>query len=282
MTLTRIPIIYHERCLGYNIPGHPESPERISQTKAHLEVKGYQFHIPDPCAIEDITSVHTQAHVEGLKTGNFFDLDTPSVPGIYEIARISCGGAILASEVLGFSLTRPPGHHATRRQIMGFCYLNNIAIAVAKLVKKGERIAILDIDCHHGNGTEDIFAYNREVFYCSLHQSPLYPGTGLASYENVFNLPLPPGIDGKGYLRYLDQALNRISDFNPDRLAISAGFDTFRSDPLTNLGLEVDDYYTIGKMIAELRVPVFSVLEGGYASDLPLLIENYLRGLCGV
>jgi len=164
---------------------------------------------------------------------------------------------------------------------MGFCYLNNIAIAVMKQLKKKKRIAILDIDCHHGNGTEEIFAYHDRVLYCSLHQSPLYPGTGLSSHDNVFNFPLPPGTGGEEYLATLDQALERIGDFQPELLAVSAGFDTYQGDPLTALRLEIDDYYRIGRRIQALNLPAFSVLEGGYSSDLPKLVAAYLKGLCG-
>jgi acetoin utilization deacetylase AcuC-like enzyme len=281
MSDIKIPIIYHDRCLSYHIPGHPESPVRIANAKDHLMKKGYQFHTPTPVEIDDIICVHTQNHIERLEKGDYYDPDTPAIPGIFEIARISCGGAILAQELSGFSLCRPPGHHATRNRIMGFCYLNNIAIAVVKQIRKGERISILDIDAHHGNGTEEIFAYNKDVLYCSLHQSPLYPGTGLTSYENIINLPLRPGTGGEEYLDGLDYLLGKIVDFRPDRIGVSAGFDTYRGDPLTNLNLKVEDYYQIGMKLNRLNVPVFSVLEGGYSSDLPLLMESYLSGLCG-
>ena len=216
-----------------------------------------------------------------MKDGDFFDPDTPPIPDILEIAMISAGGAILASELSGFSLCRPPGHHATRNQPQGFCYLNNIAVAVMRKVKDGKKVAILDIDCHHGNGTEEIFIHNSSVIYISLHQSPLYPGTGLLSHDNLFNYPLEPMTDGLAYRKVLNKGLDEIARWGSDLVAVSAGFDTYHGDPLTALNLEVDDYYEIGRMIRGLGLPTFSVLEGGYSSDLPRLVENYLRGLCG-
>ena len=136
-----------------------------------------------------------------------------------------------------FSLMRPPGHHATRTRVMGFCYFNNIAIASARFLADhpSKRIAIVDIDCHHGNGTED-FALGRDrIFYASLHQSPLYPGTGLESPMNCLNFPLPPFTEETPYLAALETACERIREFNPDILGVSAGFDTYEEDPLTQM-----------------------------------------------
>ncbi|MFN3301854.1 MAG: histone deacetylase, partial [Patescibacteria group bacterium] len=176
-----------------------------------------------------------------------------------------------------FSLMRPPGHHAGKDFCGGFCYFNNLAIAVAKFLKKDKKVAILDIDCHHGNGTEDIFLGKNNVLYISLHESPLYPGTGLESRFNCLNFPLPPRTQEKEYLQTLEIALEKISQFKPNLLAISAGFDTYKKDPLTYFGLEIDSYQKIGEKIAQLNLPTFSVLEGGYSQSLPLCLYNFIK-----
>jgi len=161
---------------------------------------------------------------------------------------------------------------------MGFCYLNNIAMAVARLLAghPDMKVAILDIDCHHGNGTEDIFLGNPKVHFVSLHQSPLYPGTGLESRANCMNFPLEPGTDGARYLEVLKTACKGIEKFKPDILAVSAGFDTYSKDPLSHMNLTVDTYADIGERIALFRKHTFIVLEGGYSSDLHLCVEALL------
>lgn len=178
-----------------------------------------------------------------------------------------------------FSLMRPPGHHASRVRLGGFCYFNNIAIASLKAREKVERIAIVDFDCHHGNGTEDIFLGKKDFLYLSLHQSPLYPGTGLVSRENCINYPLPPYTDPAKYLSTLDEGLKKVKHFNPDLLAISAGFDAYKHDPITNLLLEKETYREIGGMLSSLGRPMFAVLEGGYSPDLPECIYQFLIGM---
>ena len=184
---------------------------------------------------------------------------------------------------------RPPGHHAERDHIMGFCYLNNVAIAVARILTDHpdtlRRIAILDFDCHHGNGTENIFYGDERVLYASLHQSPCYPGTGLVSRKNCRNWPLPPGTEPPEFLEALDDALANLHDFQPDLLAVSAGFDSFKGDPITSMGLEIDTFHEIGARIASFcrmsktgtgALPCFLVLEGGYARDFPRCVESFV------
>ena len=281
-------IFFSPECLSYNYPGHPESPERIRSTHEYLKEKGFTFTEPQPCSEEDILRVHSKELLTGVKTTTLFDGDTPPIPQIDYFARLSAGSAILASEAAQtegptFSLMRPPGHHATRTRVMGFCYFNNIAIAAARYLEKnpGEKTAILDIDCHHGNGTEDIFLGNPQVLYVSLHQSPLYPGTGLESCDNAINFPLPPGTAETEYLNTLEKACQKIVDFNPSLLGISAGFDTFQEDPLTQLDLEVKTYGKIGKTIAGLKKPFFIVMEGGYSAKLPECVFEFLCGFEG-
>ena len=150
-------IIFSKKCLDFEIAGHPESPERLSRCFEFLSAKKFEILEPTLCSEEDILLVHSDKLLQEVKTNSFFDSDTPNIDNIFEFAALSAGGAILASEIaikegMGFSLMRPPGHHATKENVGGFCYFNNIAIAVEKLKTKGKRIAIIDFDCHHGNG----------------------------------------------------------------------------------------------------------------------------------
>lgn len=287
-----ITIIFSQKCLDYGQPGHPEFPQRVKSSYLFLKEKELGFIEPEPCSKSDLLSVHSKEMVESIKSGNFFDSDTPNFPGIFEIAKLSAGGAIKACELAlegktSFSLLRPPGHHATRNNVGGFCYFNNIAIAVKKVLEEVDqssecnrrRVAIIDIDCHHGNGTEDIFLGEENVLYVSLHQSPLYPGTGLKSHKNCLDFPLMAGTDEKKYLEVLDNALIEVKKFNPSLIGVSAGFDTYEGDPITDIGLKKESYRKIGERIKNLKRPTFNVLEGGYSDDLPVCIYEYLKGL---
>lgn len=279
-------IIYIKKCLDYCQPGHPESPDRIRNTAAYLEKKGYSFIEPEPCDERDLLRVHTSEHVKNIQQGSFYDADTPVLPQIDDYARLAAGSAIMAAESAlegtpAYSLMRPPGHHATRTRAMGFCYYNNIAIAIKKVLENhsNKRAVILDIDCHHGNGTEDIFIGSDSVLYISLHQSPLYPGTGCTSNRNCINFPLSPGTDETRFLDSLKKSQKYIFDFKPSLLGISAGFDTLRNDPLTQINLEIDSYLKIGDFIKELKIPFFIVMEGGYSSEMPQCVFQFLEGL---
>jgi acetoin utilization deacetylase AcuC-like enzyme len=263
--------IFSNKCLEYGSIGHPESPERVKNIYNFLKSKNCPFITPSPCSEEDILLVHTQELLDKVRRGEFFDPDTPNLPGIYEYAKLSVGGAILAAEIslkgdVGFSIIRPPGHHAGKHNLGGFCYFNNIAIAVKKLNKK---TAILDIDCHHGNGTEDIFWRDEQVLFVSLHRYGFfYPGTGGESKDNIINYPLSYGIGENEYLDTLKSALNEINKFNPEILGVSVGFDTYKLDPVGGLGLEVESYKKIGALIREFDKPIFYILEGGYNQDI--------------
>ena len=277
------PVIYDKRCLEYCAPGHPERPERVSETAALLEREKFAFVKPPPADDSDILLSHSGELLETVRRGGFYEPDTPAHENIYEIALLSAGGAIRAAELAkdsknSFSLMRPPGHHATRDNLMGFCYFNNITIAALK-VFKGKKVAVIDFDCHHGNGTEDILRGRKNFLYVSLHQSPGYPGTGLVSSGNIMNFPLPPGTGGGAYLGALGRALRGVEEFNPDYIGVSAGFDSYRGDPLMAMALDEGDFGKIGAMIKGLGKPVFSVLEGGYSPDLPRLVLAYLSGL---
>ena len=289
-------IIHSPRCLEYAAAGHPESPERVRSAVALLHKDFHTWIQPEPCSEADILRVHTPHHLAALQTGQFADADTPHFPNIYELARLSAGAAILAAEKaltgqLAFSMMRPPGHHAERERIMGFCYLNNIAIAVARILdpsapRSVERAAVLDFDCHHGNGTEDIFRGNERVLFASIHQSPCYPATGLESRGNCLNYPLPPGTEEREFLVAVDGALEKFAAFRPAVLAVSAGFDAYHGDPITQMGLDVEAYYQIGNRIAgfcrapgtQTPLPCFAVLEGGYSRDFARCVEAFVHG----
>jgi acetoin utilization deacetylase AcuC-like enzyme len=235
-------------------------------------------------------SVHTPAYLvlleNACKRGARLDMDTYTTPASWDLALRSAGGAAAVAQAVwqgkactGFALTRPPGHHATIQRGMGFCLLNNIAIAAEYLLQKegAGRLAILDLDLHHGNGTQDIFYQRVEVFYFSTHQSPFYPGTGrieergagLGNGTNA-NLPLPPFSGDKAFQATLDELILPLLDqYNPEMLLVSVGFDTHWKDPLGSLLLSALAY---GKLIEKLkhwadgkcrgRIALF--LEGGY------------------
>lgn len=291
-----VKVISSTKAWQYRFPGHPESPERVRKTYEYLVKKGYDIVQATPCSQEDILRVHTKELLDEVKNGGFFDADTPVIKNIYDYAILSAGAAIQAAKFAlegenAFSLMRPPGHHAYSDSLGGFCYFNNIAIAVKYLLSlpplKGgattltsqPKVAILDIDCHHGNGTEDIFRGEKNVIFVSIHQSPLYPGTGLKSFQNCLNYPVPPGTDEDGYCEVLKDALEEIKKFKPSIIAISAGFDTYKDDPLTNLNLTKESYRKIAEIIRSLKLPLFAVLEGGYSPDLPECIYNFLSVL---
>jgi acetoin utilization deacetylase AcuC-like enzyme len=284
-------IINDERCVKYRQPGHPERPTRISRT---LERLRGQTELPiswaKPLAVEEtsILRAHSAGMVARLGQPRDFDADTPYFPDIGEHARWSVGSALaaLAAARAGekaFSLMRPPGHHATREQSMGFCYLNSIAIAALEALATGtKRVAIYDFDVHHGNGTEAILLDVPGAAFFSIHQFPCYPGTGAANVgDNCFNFPVAPGTPSKQYRAVFSKALEGVKKFKPELVAVSAGFDAYARDPLAQGTLEAEDFHWLGGEIRALGVPTFSLLEGGYSDDLPELILAYLRGLDG-
>jgi len=273
-------VVYSEKCLGYGA-WHIEGPQRVQVAQEILKTKGYEFAKPTRAIEDDLQLVHDIEYLWNLKKGLVEDSDTPAYDNIFEHARRSVGGAILASQIGGFSLMRPPGHHvgkygaalgATSR---GFCYLNNIAIAVKKLNKQ---TLILDIDGHHGNGTQEIFQGDKKVTYVSLHQAHNYPGTGLVTEDNCINFGLPPDLGGQRYLETLDRALSIVDLSKIEVVAVSCGFDTHFGD-LATLNLVKQDYWHIGKRVAQIERPSFFVLEGGYVGqNLGEDIDSFLRG----
>jgi len=273
-------IVFSEKCLGYG-QYHIEGPARVKKAAEVLRGLGYDFVEPEPASEDDLLKAHDVEYVWNLKKSMVEDPDTPAYDNIYEFARLAAGGAILAAKVGGFSIMRPPGHHcgqngaALGAYTRGFCYLNNIAVAVKHL---GKPTLILDIDGHHGNGTQEIFQGDTEVTYLSLHRHPHYPGTGNDSRSNVLNFPLWADCGDEAYLETLDAALNQVSKSKFEAVAVSAGFDAHAGD-LASLGLTEKGYREIGKRIAELRKPVFFVLEGGYQGEsIGKDIDQLLKG----
>ncbi len=261
-------IIFTDECLTYDTHTM-ERPIRVSNAYNLLKQRGYEFITPDPITEEHLLSVHEEEYTREVKKGQMNDPDTPGHKFMYDYAMLAAGGAVQAAQVQGFSLMRPPGHHAGKRgaalgaYTRGFCYLNSIAIAVKHLNKP---TLILDIDGHHGNGTQEIFLGDDKIKYVSLHRHPFYPGTGYKSEANCLNFPLKAECGEEEYLKTLDKALNIIDLNEIEVLAISAGFDTFRGD-LASLGLTEKVYGEIGKKIAALNKYTFFVLEGGYVGD---------------
>ncbi len=277
--------------------GHPERPERVEAIRNALREKGWWDIYPQtkPVVLDRniLESVHTRAYLSMLedvsKHAAHLDMDTYTTPASWKLALNAAGGAVaVASQVWrrvsrrGIALTRPPGHHATTDQGMGFCLINNIAVAAQYLiqVEGASRLAIIDLDLHHGNGTQDIFWHRGDVFYFSTHQSPLYPGSGSeeetghgAGERTTANFPLPPGSGDKAFLSIMDSLiLPLLKGYDPEMILVSFGFDPHWRDPLGSLLLSAAGY---GKLIERLtnyadenaqgKIALF--LEGGYDLD---------------
>jgi acetoin utilization deacetylase AcuC-like enzyme len=284
-------IITDEKCTGYSRYGHPERPARITTTVERLKNQTelpLTWAIPTKISDEQILRAHAPEMLARLQIPQDFDADTPFYENISQFTRTSAAAALDAMRAACngenvFSLMRPPGHHATREKSMGFCYLNNIAIATLEAIATGtKRVAVFDFDVHHGNGTEDILLNHDGVAFFSVHQFPAYPGTGERNVgKNCFNYPVAPAAPRETYRATLARALGDLKNVSPELIAVSAGFDAYARDPLADGTLFAEDFHWLGQALSALKIPFFSLLEGGYSKDLPELIFAYLKGVKG-
>jgi acetoin utilization deacetylase AcuC-like enzyme len=281
-------------------PNHPEHPGRLSAIDDLLDSAGLPSQLvaitPTPADEEALRRVHDASLLATLASAErraqtdrvFLDNDTVMSAQSGSVARLAAGGVLRAAELVAagdldsaFCLPRPPGHHATAAQAMGFCLINNVAVAAAHLRARGlaQRVAVIDFDVHHGNGTQDIFYREPDVLYISTHQFPLYPGTGRAEETGggnaagtTLNLPLPPGCGDAEYLACIDAVvLPALRRYSPDVILVSAGFDAHWRDPLSLENLTGDGYRAMTERIQTLASDIGArtlyVLEGGYDVD---------------
>ena len=283
-------------------PGHPEQIARVSviiENFKKLNNKNILWKKPSIITDDIIKDTHDADYLNFVKNSfpnkgfSSLDGDTIISPGSKEAIFDAAGSIISAIDGIqnkefknAFCNVRPPGHHCNQNKPAGFCILNNIAIGAKYLINKYRynKIAIIDFDVHHGNGTQDIFYDNENVLFISTHQYPYYPGTGSelerGRFNNIFNIPLPAGTNSEEYLNALGFALKKLKEFKPEFVLISAGFDSHVNDPLAQFKLETEDFYIITKRILEVSKKfcdgkVVSILEGGY--DLQALQDSTKR-----
>lgn len=265
----------------------PEQPNRTVRTSAHLRLAhpDWEWRLPPTLADDEVLLLaHTLAHLKRLGHGPDFDEDTPYFPEIGQHARRAVSGALAAAQASceeqrpGFSLMRPPGHHATADRAMGFCYFNQVAVAAFYAQRRlgTERVAIWDFDAHHGNGTEALVRGRSNILFASVHQSPAYPHTGTSSADNCLNWPVRPRTPRPEHMAALRSSLDALLTWSPGLVLVSAGFDAYARDPITAMSLEIEDFATLGRWLREGGRPVAAVLEGGYSNDLPLLVDAFL------
>lgn len=289
-------ILSHPSSLQHDMgAGHPEQPNRIRVIQRVLEAERFQQlarGLAPQASMDMLLRVHPKEYIDALREAvpdeglMQLDQDTILCPASFEAALHSAGGAcravdeVMQSQVKNaFVATRPPGHHAERSAPMGFCFFNNAAIAArhARAVYGISRVAIYDFDVHHGNGTQDIFWDDPHMMYCSTHEAPLYPGTGLASetgaHNNIVNVPLAAGANGDDFAHAITSTIvPRMQAFAPELIILSAGFDAHQRDPLADLNLTEADFGWATKQMMELAQrccggKLVSVLEGGYDLD---------------
>ena len=291
-------IITSETSLNHDTgSGHPESISRVTSIIEKLKRnKKLIWKYPTTYNREIIKNTHSEAYVDDIENSfpleglKFLDGDTVVSPGSKNATFDAVGSIISAIDGVenkefsaAHCVTRPPGHHAEKNKAMGFCVINNISVAANYLVSKYnyKKVAVLDWDCHFGNGSYDILKSNKNIFFSSLHQYPYYPGGGTedqkGDYNNVLNVPLPAGTNSREYFDAYEHVLKRLKEFKPEFILMSAGFDAHKLDPLCQLNLESRDYYEITRRALETTKDfcngkVVSILEGGY--DLNALAES--------
>jgi len=304
--------LYNPLFLEHGQPWHPESAERFEVVVDRLQNTGLWDRLQHldfgPATVEQIGWVHQPYYIEYLRDlcaagGGALDADTYATEQTYEVAMLAAGASITAAEALmrgqvdaAFCLVRPPGHHAGTDQARGFCFFNNVAVAAEAALHFGAtRVAIVDFDAHHGNGTQEIFYHRGDVLYISLHQSPYYPGTGTVDEVGVdegagstINIPLPAESRDEHYRRAWEELIvPALKAFGPDIILISAGYDAHWKDPLTGLSLTAVGFYEMVKMAQESAQQTCQgrlglILEGGYHLEaLPLSVENTFLALLG-
>jgi acetoin utilization deacetylase AcuC-like enzyme len=281
-----VDLISHSDLARVHLPGdhlHAERPERIQRLQLHFGswVEGTR------ASSEQIELVHSASYVEAVRSiedNVWLDADTYADSTTWEAATLAAGCAIQAVEAEGFALVRPPGHHALASAAMGFCIFNNVAVAAryAQQELGISRVAIVDFDVHHGNGTEAIFRGDESVFFVSLHQWPFYPGTGGpgTSDEHTLNVPLPTGAGDDEYMTAFRETVEpAVRRFEPGAILVSAGFDAHVDDPLAQMSVTADGFRELARRCSDLGPRTAAVLEGGYNLEtLPLLVEAALEG----
>jgi len=269
-------------------PGHPESPARLGAVRKALKGLALRTIEPRDATAEELERAHDRRYLQFVQDqvrqgATSLDADTILSPDSWDAAiraagaALALGEALLAGEIRhGFACLRPPGHHAERRRAMGFCLIGNISVLAHHLRAHGKRVAIVDWDVHHGNGTQDIFRDVEDVGFLSLHQWPLWPGSGRASETgvgNIKNICMPPGSGDEEYLRAFDDVvLPWLEERNPDVILVSAGFDAHRADPLANQRVSSEGFGEFTRKLLTRDLPILALLEGGY--DLRALEES--------
>jgi acetoin utilization deacetylase AcuC-like enzyme len=279
-----VELIYSSDCLLHHTGGHPECPERLEAFRAMPNAS-------IPVGEDYLELVHTSGHIQKVKRycRQSLPLDSDTLTSLqsYRAACAAVAGSVMAAETGGFALVRPPGHHAYPARSSGFCLFNNIAIAVRSLSTNGKKVMILDIDGHLGDGTSATFYDDPNVLFCSLHQYPAFPGGGWvdeigsgAGKGFTINIPMPPGSADDIFWLGMNFVKPIMLDFNPEIVAVSAGFDGHQNDPLLQLKLSLSCYYDCGQWLRDHFKKVFAVLEGGYNLEfLPKAIDQFYRGI---